>query len=421
MKAKQPGPRSSRFAYHRARIKQFKKHPFAVPVATFLALFFLSVIGLIGLGGSTIGANDAHVIIATHDGKTQTIPTRAATVGEFLNRAAIEIHEGDRVEPALETPIIDDNFRVNVYRARPVIVIDGGRKIQALSAATTPRSTAEQVGVKVYPEDGIKSQPTENILRDGIGEQVVIDRATPANLNLYGTQVVVRTRAKSVGELLKEKQVALSQGDSVQPAQETPLTPNIQVFVLRTGTQITTVAEDIPMPVQYIEDSSLTFGASAVRQKGSPGKKLVTYQLDLVNSKEVGRHVIQQVIQSEPVTQIVARGRAIDIARDKESVMAAAGISSSDYGYVNYIISRESGWCPTKLQGHHDCPPYAPAYIPSGYGYGLPQATPGSKMSTAGADWQTNPVTQLRWSSGYAQKYGGWAGAYNFWQAHHYW
>ena len=44
-----------------------------------------------------------------------------------------------------------------------------------------------------------------------------------------------------------------------------------------------------------------------------------------------------------------------------------------------------------------------------------------ASMATAGADWQTNPVTQLRWCSGYANRYGGWAGAYNHWLAYHSW
>jgi len=39
--------------------------------------------------------------------------------------------------------------------------------------------------------------------------------------------------------------------------------------------------------------------------------------------------------------------------------------------------------------------------------YGIPQALPGSKMASAGADWQTNPDTQIRWGLGYIQgRYG---------------
>ena len=44
---------------------------------------------------------------------------------------------------------------------------------------------------------------------------------------------------------------------------------------------------------------------------------------------------------------------------------------------------------------------------PSSSAYGIPQALPGSKMSSAGADWATNPKTQINWGVGYIQdRYG---------------
>ncbi len=55
-------------------------------------------------------------------------------------------------------------------------------------------------------------------------------------------------------------------------------------------------------------------------------------------------------------------------------------------------------------------------------GYGLPQANPGSKMATSGADWRTNPWTQIRWSRGYATgRYGSECAAWAFWQRNHWW
>ena len=44
---------------------------------------------------------------------------------------------------------------------------------------------------------------------------------------------------------------------------------------------------------------------------------------------------------------------------------------------------------------------------PSSGAYGIPQSLPGSKMASAGADWQTNPATQIKWGLGYiAARYG---------------
>ena len=105
--------------------------------------------------------------------------------------------------------------------------------------------------------------------------------------------------------------------------------------------------------------------------------------------------------------------------------MSEAGISPSDYKYVNYIVSNESGWCPTKVQGEIGyCPGYVPAsYVLSeGVGYGLGQATPGNKMASFGSDWESNPVTQLRWAASYAAaRYGSWAAAYYHWTQYYNW
>ncbi|MFI1105809.1 transglycosylase SLT domain-containing protein [Streptomyces melanogenes] len=52
--------------------------------------------------------------------------------------------------------------------------------------------------------------------------------------------------------------------------------------------------------------------------------------------------------------------------------------------------------------------------------YGLVQAMPGSKMSSAGADWATNPATQVKWGLNYMnQRYGSPCGAWSYWQSHH--
>lgn len=77
------------------------------------------------------------------------------------------------------------------------------------------------------------------------------------------------------------------------------------------------------------------------------------------------------------------------------------------FSCLDNVWSRESGWRYN-------------AENASG-AYGIPQALPGSKMATAGADWQTNPATQIKWGLGYIQStYGDPCSAWSFWQAHGY-
>jgi len=90
---------------------------------------------------------------------------------------------------------------------------------------------------------------------------------------------------------------------------------------------------------------------------------------------------------------------------DAENLLPTFGWSAREYfGCLDNLWSRESGW---RLN----------AANPSG-AYGIPQALPGSKMASAGADWQTNPITQITWGLGYIQdRYGDPCAAWSYWQA----
>ena len=388
-----------------------------VPVAVFAVLLILAG-GIYAVFKPDPSQPEAQVVIVSHDGAQQTVPSVEPTVGALLKKLDIELHEGDVVEPALTTEIKQDDFRINVYRAVPVKVVDGTNVQFTFSAATTPRAIARQSGLSLHPEDTATTTPTQDFLSSSaIGETVTVDRATPVNLNLYGTPEVVRTHADTVADLMREIGVKLLADDQVLPAGDTPITPNMQVFIARAGTHIQSVAQTIPMPVEVIQDSSLAYGTSAVRQQGSAGTQVTTYQYDPVTGAKT---IIQTVITQPAVTQIEVQGTSLTGIKGD---MALAGISSSDYTYVDYIISRESGWCPTKWQGEYGtCPAYHGTPSSSGVGYGLCQATPGYKMASAGSDWATNPITQLKWCSGYARdRYGGWYGAYEHWLAHHNW
>ncbi|WP_207400157.1 lytic transglycosylase domain-containing protein, partial [Actinomadura fibrosa] len=57
---------------------------------------------------------------------------------------------------------------------------------------------------------------------------------------------------------------------------------------------------------------------------------------------------------------------------------------------------------------------------PSSGAYGIPQALPGSKLASAGADWRTSSPTQIAWGLGYIKaRYKDPCGAWAWWQAHH--
>jgi hypothetical protein len=87
------------------------------------------------------------------------------------------------------------------------------------------------------------------------------------------------------------------------------------------------------------------------------------------------------------------------------AMLGSFGWPRAQFGCLQSLWNAESGWDPH-------------ASNPSSGAYGIPQALPGSKMATAGPDWQTNPATQIRWGLGYIrQLYGSPCGAWSHEQA----
>ena len=76
------------------------------------------------------------------------------------------------------------------------------------------------------------------------------------------------------------------------------------------------------------------------------------------------------------------------------------------FACFSWIISRESNWDPQATNR-------------SSGAFGLPQSLPGSKMASAGADWRTNPATQIIWGVQYMKtRYGSPCEAQTYWQSH---
>ena len=89
-----------------------------------------------------------------------------------------------------------------------------------------------------------------------------------------------------------------------------------------------------------------------------------------------------------------------DAQETARGMLAGYGWGEDQFGCLVSLWNKESGW---NYQ----------AYNRSSGAFGIPQALPGSKMASAGADWQTNPATQIAWGFGYISgRYGTPCGAW---------
>lgn len=75
-------------------------------------------------------------------------------------------------------------------------------------------------------------------------------------------------------------------------------------------------------------------------------------------------------------------------------------VGNKQFACIDQLWYHESRWNPKSLNR-------------SSGAYGIPQALPGDKMASAGSDWKTNPLTQVKWGLGYINgRYGSGCGAW---------
>lgn len=392
-------------------------HPFVMPSVGFVFLFIFGLTLFVSLGGQTTGAADRRVVQLFYDGKSQTVPTRAKNVGDLLQKLSVSVGPNDVVEPALETPIVEDDFKINVYRARAVEIIDGQNRMIIQTATKSPKVVAKEAGIPLVQEDKATfERPSESLKGPVVAERLVIERSIPITVSIYGVLGEYRTTSKTIGGFLEEKGITLKEGETTQPADTTTLlTENIFVSVNAIGKQVASSIELVPYTVQTKNNPTLQAGQSRVLQKGVAGKKAVLYDIQTTDGRETGRTLLQTVIISEPIEEIVERGTlavaTFTISEDKASIMAAAGIDPSQFASVDYIVQKESNW--------------RPAAINAGGCIGLAQRCPsGGRNALAAAcpNWQTDPVCQLRHFSAYANgRYGSWNAAYQVWVVQRWW
>ncbi|MFC3686791.1 lytic transglycosylase domain-containing protein [Aquipuribacter hungaricus] len=146
--------------------------------------------------------------------------------------------------------------------------------------------------------------------------------------------------------------------------------------------------------------------AARVEAERVAAEEAARVEAERVAAEEAARVEAERVAAEEAEAAEEAQEAAAASAADDRPVdpgsnralglelMLAYGFGEDQWSCLDSLWQKESGWKHT-------------ADNPSSSAYGIPQALPGSKMSSAGSDWETNPATQIQWGLGYIDgRYG---------------
>ncbi|MCL2037566.1 ubiquitin-like domain-containing protein [Candidatus Saccharibacteria bacterium] len=314
---------------------------------TLAAVFALIIFGTTGIAmassessadNSAKVSNAQRLITINDNGTERTILTRATTVGDALKDANITTSADDDIEPKINAKLDGTSVKINIYRARPIVVVDGARTVRVVTMAQSPTAVAAVAGIKLYPEDKTATEPVRNILAaGGAGLQMSITRAKVVNMKLYGQASEMRTHAATVREFLNEKKVALGPDDVVSLDLNTKITDGMNLEVWRNGIQTITVDEEIAFEVEQVRDMNREVGYREIKEAGASGQRSVVYEIEMLNGEEISRREIQSVVTKQPTKQIEIIGVKV---KPGTGLTKAKGVNQ--FKDSNGVIHRET-------------------------------------------------------------------------------
>jgi hypothetical protein len=156
------------------------------------------------------------------------------------------------------------------------------------------------------------------------------------------------------------------------------------------ASDLTAARQSSPLTARELASRNRSVSRSADDRRATADK---LKRAALSNASGVARTKVERINSSDPKSLTRA-------------LMPEFGLSTAEFGCLDRIWTQESGW-----NVHAD--------NPSSSAYGIPQALPGSKMSSAGPDWADNAETQIRWGLGYIRdRYGSACSAWGFKSGH---
>ncbi len=359
--------------------------------ALVVAALFLVAMIIISIASVTHAASKTDSkrgnLITIHDrGTEKAILSHAATIGDALKEVGINIDIKDVVEPAVDEKIIASDYQVNIYRARPVIIIDGSIRQKIM----TPYQTAEQivadVGIKLYSEDKTTISRVDD-LTEGAGLQLTITRSTPFTFTLYGKTTTARTMGKTVGAMLTEKGIILTKDDRVLPSQDTVLSEGMAIRVWREGKQTITVDESIDFEVEKIKDVDREVGYKNVTTPGQQGLRSVSYEVVIQDGQEAGRTEIASLVTKQPTKQVEVIGARGEYTTPTENetitwnFLISNGFTKNQAAGIMGNLMQEHGFNTSDTSG----------------GYGLVQWTGSRRAELLDQSYPENIYTQLNY------------------------
>lgn len=302
--------------------------------------FVLLLVAVVGMGlfarpKNSVHAEDTRVVTIYLDGEAKTVATNAGTVKEVLQKLGTSLGKHDKTEPELSEEVKGNDFTINVYRARPITVVDGANNYTVTTAERSPRQIAKDAGFETKQEDQFGFKRSDDPFEGAPGTQMVIKRAKTITFDLYGTSDTLSTNQTTVQELLNERNVKLDPADELNVPLEARIVEGMTVSLAKVGREVQTVEEPVQFPEEQIKDAQQNIGYKKIQTPGKNGKKLVTYELVSRNGAAPVKTAVKEVVTEQPSKQVVVVGAKSTNSFTGDFAGALARLRSCEGSYTS--------------------------------------------------------------------------------------
>lgn len=264
-------------------------------------------VAILCAGTAFAATSETSYIVDIYEGSQVTRIETTETVAEkVVAEAGIQLSEEDKL-------ILDDfnpgqDSRIVICRASVVTFIHtNGKTFSTVFAGTVAELIASQgvtLSDNVFSSVNVNAVVTNNL-------EVKIISSYDIIINVDGEEKSVKSTAKTVGDLLKEQNIVLDEDDEVLPAEDTVLSNELVVDVLRVEYVTREAEEKIPFSSETVKSSAMAKGTKKVTQKGVDGVKTITYEDKIVNGELQSSEVVSEEITKKPVNQITTVGTLV--------------------------------------------------------------------------------------------------------------
>ncbi|USK70356.1 G5 and 3D domain-containing protein [Peribacillus asahii] len=265
------------------------------------------------------------------DGQEQVVRTHAATVDEILKELEIQVKAEDYILPSKNSQLKED-VQVVWKPAQQVALLQDGKETKVWTTTDTVGELLKEQDIEVTQHDKL-SPAKKTPIKEKM--EISVEKAFPLTLVVGGKKKQVWSTSTTVVDFLTQQGVKLNELDRVEPK----LSEKVQAKNTINVTRVEKVTDVVESPIEYDivkkEDDSLSEGKEKILTEGKKGQISTQYEVIKENGKEVKRKVIAEKVIKEKQDQVVAVGTKAPTP----TATYASNVSSSSGGKEIYVSS----------------------------------------------------------------------------------